>query len=133
MGNILVVDDDRAMRTILRSVLSKDFKVTVKNNGFEAMTWLMAGNVPDVIVSDIVMPYLDGCEFIQYIRQNDAFASVPIIVLSGHESEEVKEEALRYGAEKFFSKPFDPRLVLEYVLKIYLHSRLDNKARLLYS
>ena len=133
MGNILVVDDDRAMRTILRSVLSKDFEVTVKNNGFEAMHWLMAGNTPDVIVSDIVMPYLDGCEFIQYIRQNDALASVPIIVLSGHESKEVKEEALRYGAEKFFSKPFDPRIVLEYVLKIYLHNRLENKARLLYS
>lgn len=96
------------------------------------MDWLMAGNIPDVIVSDVVMPYLDGCELIRYVKQSNALSSVPIIMLSGHESEAVKEEALRYGAEKFFSKPFDPQLILEYVLKIYLQGRLE-KVRLLYS
>ena len=122
-GKVLVVDDDIAMRTILVSVLSSDFLVETKKNGLEAMLWLSEGNVPDVIVSDIVMPQLNGYDFIKALRQSDIHAAIPVIVLSGYAVENVEEESLRIGADSYLSKPFDPRLILDFVLKACLQPK----------
>lgn len=119
-GYVLIVDDDVAMRTILVSVLSKDFVVEAKRNGMEAMLWLSEGNVPDVIVSDIVMPQLNGYDFIRTLRQSDLHATIPVLLLSGHTAEDVEEESLRIGANSYLSKPFDPRIILDFALKACL-------------
>ncbi|MGB3851672.1 MAG: response regulator [Tunicatimonas sp.] len=118
-GRVLVVDDDVAMRTILVSVLNSDFEVEAKKNGMEAMLWLSEGNVPDVIVSDIMMPQLNGYEFIKMLRQSILHASIPVLLLSGHRAEDVETESLRIGADKYLSKPFDPRIILEFVLSTF--------------
>lgn len=130
-GRILVVDDDVAMRTILTSVLSKDFTVVTKRNGLEAMIWLSEGNLPDVIISDIMMPFLNGYDFIKNLRQNGIYSAIPVLVLSGHDAEDTEEESMRIGADGYLSKPFDPRIVLDYVLKAYLRTRLKEKSPLL--
>lgn len=122
-GKVLVVDDDVAMRAILVSVLSKDFVVVAKRNGIEAMTWLSEGNLPDVIVSDINMPLLNGYEFIKILRQSGPHATIPVLVLSAHEVEDREKESARIGADSYLSKPFDPRIILDFVLKAYLHTR----------
>lgn len=123
-GTVLVVDDDVAMRTILASVLSKDFVVVAKKNGMEAILWLSEGNLPDVIISDIMMPQLNGFEFIKILRQNGTYAAIPVLVLSGHMAEDVEEESLRMGANSYLSKPFDPRIILEFVLDVCLRTKL---------
>lgn len=130
-GTILVVDDDVAMRTILTSVLSKDFLVVAKENGLEAMIWLSEGNLPDVILSDIMMPYINGYDFIRNLRQSGIYATIPVVVLSGHDTEDTEERSLSVGADAYLSKPFDPRIVLDYVLKAYLRTNLKGKSSLL--
>ena len=130
-GKILVVDDDAAMRTILVSVLSKEFTVVTKRNGLEAMIWLSEGNLPDVIISDIMMPHLNGYDFIRNLRQSGIYSAIPVLVLSGHDAENTEEESLKMGADGYLSKPFDPRIVLDYVLKAYLRTNLKGKSSLL--
>ncbi len=122
-GTILVVDDDVAMRTILASVLGKDFTVVTKNNGLEAMVWLSEGNIPEVILSDITMPYLNGYDFIKNLRKSGIFSAIPVLVLSAHDAEDTEEESIKVGANGYLSKPFDPRMVLELVLNAHLQAR----------
>lgn len=127
-GNILVVDDDAAMRAILTSVLGRDFTVIAKRNGLEAMLWLSEGNFPDLIISDIMMPHLNGYDFIRNLRQSGIHSTIPVLILSGHDAEDTEEESLRMGADHYFSKPFDPKIVLDYVLKAYLHTKFKSKS-----
>ena len=121
-GTILVVDDDVAMRAILTSVLSQEFSVVAKKNGLEAMIWLSEGNMPDVILSDIMMPHLNGYDFIKHLRKSGIFSQIPVLVLSGHDAEDTEEESMKLGADGYLSKPFDPRIVLDFVLKVYLRA-----------
>ena len=132
-GKILVVDDDAAMRTILVSILGKDFTVVAKRNGLEAMMWLSEGNLPDVIISDIMMPYLNGYDFIRNLRQSGIYSTIPVLVLSGHDAENTEEESLRIGADYYISKPFDPKIVLDYVLKASLRTKFRGKSPLLHN
>ena len=132
-GRILVVDDDAAMRTILVSILRKDFTVVAKRNGLEAMLWLSEGNLPDVIISDIMMPHLNGYDFIRNLRQSGIYSAIPVLVLSGHTVEDTEEESLRVGADHYLSKPFDPRIVSDYVLKTYLRTKFKGKSPLLHN
>ena len=132
-GRVLVVDDDAAMRTILVSILGKDFTVVAKRNGLEAMVWLSEGNLPDVIISDIMMPHLNGYDFIRNLRQSGIYSTIPVLVLSGHDSEETEEESLRMGADHYLSKPFDPKAVLDYALKAYFRTKFKGKSPLLHN
>ena len=132
-GKILVVDDDAAMRTILVSVLGRDFTVIAKRNGLEAMLWLSEGNFPDLIISDIMMPHLNGYDFIRNLRQSGIHSAIPVLVLSGHDAEDTEEESLRMGADGYFSKPFDPKIVLDYALKAYLRTKFNRKSPLVHN
>ena len=95
------------------------------------MVWLAEGGLPDVIISDIMMPYLNGYDFIKNLRQSGIYAAIPVLVLSGHDADDMEEESLEMGADGYLSKPFDPRIVLDYVLKAYLRTRLKEKSSLL--
>lgn len=132
-GRVLVVDDDAAMRTILVSILGKEFTVVAKRNGLEAMLWLSEGNLPDVIISDIMMPHLNGYDFIRNLRQSGIYATIPVLVLSGHDAEDTEEESMRMGADHYLSKPFDPKIVLDYALKAYLRTKFKGKSPLLHN
>ena len=68
-------------RKIIQQTLGTEFEVTSRANGIEAMTWLEKGNLPDIILTDLRMPVLDGQEIINLIRSNSLYRNVPIIVL----------------------------------------------------
>lgn len=106
---ILHVDDDIYIRKIVQLTLSKEFELNSCTNGMEAITWLEDGNLPDVIITDLLMPQLNGQQLIKLIRKNSAFENVPIIVLSSLEDGVTKTTCLEQGANDFISKPFNPR------------------------
>ncbi|MCP3929023.1 MAG: response regulator [Bacteroidetes bacterium] len=106
--NILIIDDHDGIRMLLGSFLSKKYSVTGKRNAFEGMAWMSKGNIPDLILLDICMPELDGCEFLYGIRYSGCFRNIPVIVLSGSESSDEREQCFRLGVEEFISKPFNP-------------------------
>ena len=121
--HLLVVDDDVAMRAILQNILRKEFRITTAGSGYEALAWLANGNRPDLIVSDITMPGINGFGLLKALSQSGLYNNIPVVVLSGHSREEVRAQAIVYDNLKAcLSKPFDPVL-----LKTKINTVLDEK------
>ena len=106
---IMLVEDDLFMQTLLNEFLSAKFLVTTFVNGMDAMAYLQSGNFPDLIISDLNIPELNGIELIAQIKASDFFKAIPIMILSGEESSEMRIKCLNAGAEDFVVKPFNPR------------------------
>ena len=70
--------------------------------------WLNEGNIPDLIISDIRMPLMTGDEFLRYMKNNELFKSIPIVMLSSEESTTERIRLLEEGAEDYILKPFNP-------------------------
>jgi len=100
---ILVVDDERQITRVLRTSLqSSGYEVTVANNGLEAFD-LFSTTAPNLIITDLAMPEMDGLELTRAIRR---VSETPIIVLSVREQETMKVAALDEGADDYITKPF---------------------------
>jgi len=108
-SKILVVEDDIYMQTILNEYLSSLFEIETVSNGMDALVLLQNGNLPDLIISDLNVPQLNGMELIGQIKASDFFNSIPIMILSGEESSEMRIKCLNAGAEDYVVKPFNPR------------------------
>ena len=106
---ILVIEDHKALRILLSGILKKDFKVTTKENGLEAMAYLASGNIPDIILLDVEMPEMDGLGLIKNLACSGFFRNIPIIVISGNENEDVKNNCYDLGVKHYFNKPFNPK------------------------
>jgi two-component system chemotaxis response regulator CheY len=105
---ILTVDDSRTMRDMLKLTLSDaGFRVVQAEDGVHGLEVLRT-EVPDVIVTDINMPRMDGYGFIKGVRSDDRHRAVPILVLTTESDAEKKDRARRAGATGWIVKPFDP-------------------------
>lgn len=106
---ILIVDDERQITRVLRTSLqSSGYEVSVANNGMEAFN-LFKSAAPDLVITDLSMPEMDGLELTRAIR---AISEVPIIVLSVREQEPIKVAALDEGADDYVTKPFSMQELL---------------------
>lgn len=112
-NKILIVDDSKAILCLLQVVLGKRYDVYLAIDGFAAMNWLMNGNRPDVIISDLEMPQIDGVELLSYLSQSRYYEDVPIIVLSGSNKEEIVEKCKNLKISSYITKPFDPAELLQ--------------------
>ena len=108
MTKILAVDDSPSMRMLLRTALTaQGFTVSEAEDGVSALAWL-EGNAPDLVITDINMPRMDGFGLIAAVRAEARFRDLPILVLSTESSDEKKAIARRAGATGWIVKPFDP-------------------------
>ncbi len=108
---ILLAEDDAMLASLLNYRLEKGgYEVVLKNDGKEVKEWLNQ-SLPDIIVSDIMMPYFSGIELVDYIR-NDLKSTVPIILISSASNEENVLSAFEMGANDFISKPVSPSELL---------------------
>ena len=107
-AKILVVEDDTFMQKILSTFLSKNYEVKVCDNGLDALSFLQDGNIPDLIMTDLNTPKLNGFGLLDQIKASDLFKDIPIIILSGEEGSDKKTKGLNAGAEDYVSKPFNP-------------------------
>jgi DNA-binding response OmpR family regulator len=105
---ILVVDDKQTLSDLLAQFLGQKHKVTTKKNGLEALEWLQLGDIPDLIISDLEMPELDGYGLISKVRSSGYFSDIPIIVLSCRDSSADRIKCLKLGANDYMVKPFNP-------------------------
>lgn len=129
---ILIVDDSKPILSLLKVVLGKKFDVFAAVDGFEAMTWLMDGNRPDVIISDLEMPNINGSELIAYVSNSSYYDKLPVLVLSGAGEDEIRERCGKMRITDYVTKPFDPAELLEKVNKalsknddVYKHSSIS--------
>jgi two-component system, chemotaxis family, chemotaxis protein CheY len=110
--SILILDDDVSIRTLLDLFLQKEYQIFTKKDGMEAMMWLEGGNLPDLIVSDVNMPRLNGYQFLNNIKKSGFFRSIPVIILSGIENDVEKARFIELGAVDYIVKPFSPTELL---------------------
>ncbi|WP_341836308.1 response regulator [Chitinophaga pollutisoli] len=108
---ILIVDDSVHIRMLLEAMLQHKYKVYTAEDGLSAMMWLAAGNVPDIIVTDIQMPHLDGWELISNLHNNLLYNDIPVVVLTGVSLHNVN--FVHPNVVHVINKPFDPRDLLE--------------------
>lgn len=107
-ANILTVDDSPSMRMLLRvALVEQGFNVNEAEDGQYALDWLEQ-NTPDLVITDINMPRMDGFKLIAELRARNRFQDVPILVLTTESSPEKKARAREAGATGWIVKPFDP-------------------------
>ena len=116
--NILAIDDSRTMRDMLKFALSDaGFDVTLAEDGQKGLDAL-DGYTPDVIITDINMPVMDGFGLIEGVRKMDALRAVPILVLTTESSQELKQRARAAGATGWIVKPFDKVKLVNAIHKV---------------
>ena len=109
---ILVIDDEKSIRFIIERTLKQEFDVISMSNGQEGLSYLEAGNFPDMIICDLVMPELNGFEFLERIKTSGFFDDIPVMILSGREWSQDKIKCFELGAEDYVVKPFNPSEVV---------------------
>ncbi|WP_019669810.1 response regulator transcription factor [Eudoraea adriatica] len=109
--NLLLAEDDELLASLLDYRLQKGgYNVHLANDGREVKEYLKTAT-PDIIVSDIMMPYFSGIELIDYVR-NELNSKIPIIIISSAGNEENVLSAFELGANDFISKPVSPSELL---------------------
>jgi two-component system, chemotaxis family, chemotaxis protein CheY len=115
---ILTVDDSATIRELLLSELSDlGYRVAQAEDGVNGLE-MLALEPPDLIITDITMPRMDGIRFIQNVRNNERYKATPILVLTTESDPDIKDRAKRAGATGWFVKPFDPRKLAEAIRKV---------------
>ncbi|MDR7370302.1 two-component regulator propeller domain-containing protein [Flavobacterium aquidurense] len=102
---ILVVEDDLNLRTFIRNVLEEDYEVIEAEDGEEGYRKILQ-NTPDFVISDIMMPKLNGVDLLKKIRNNIETSHVPVVLLTAKTTIESQLEGINYGADDYITKPF---------------------------
>ena len=105
MKQILLVDDKASIGKVLSMYLGKEYDF---EDPLKAIEWLHEGNEPNLIISDIRMPKMTGSEFLSYLKSNELFKHIPVMMLSSEESTTERIRLLEEGAVDYILKPFNP-------------------------
>ncbi len=110
MKTILIVEDSATTRAMIRSIVEEfdDIETVEAASGFEALKQLPANDI-DLVVTDINMPDINGLELINFIRKDQRYQNLPLIIVSTERSEEDKRRGVALGANGYITKPFEPR------------------------
>ena len=113
---VLVVDDNEDMRTFLSNILGSEYRVKTARDGMEAIEEIER-EIPDVVVTDLMMPNMDGLDLTKHLKQSADLNHVPIVLLSAKSAIESRLQAMQEGADDYVTKPFEPS---------YLRARIKN-------
>jgi two-component system chemotaxis response regulator CheY len=107
MKNVLIVEDSKAIRSMMRVSLEEagGYFFVEAGNGFEALRALPTRRF-DLIITDINMPDINGLELISYVKSNETYRAIPLIIVSTEKSDEDKKRGMALGAVGYVVKPF---------------------------
>ena len=132
---VLIVDDNADMREHISQVLSDDFNIITAINGMDALQKLKTAT-PDLVLSDVMMPIMDGIELLKEIKSNKSTTTIPVILLTARAGEESKIEGWETGADDYLTKPFSAKELLARIQSqikiIKLRQSLENNVRNLF-
>ena len=121
---ILVVEDSPAISEMVKdSLAGAGYEVFVANNGFEALRDLEE-ILPDLIITDIMMPKVDGLELCQAMKNRLETRDIPFIIFSSRIDEETIEKGREIGARYFIAKPFEMETLLDRVQKVFAEQQV---------
>jgi DNA-binding response OmpR family regulator len=117
---ILLVEDDMFIRDIYKTkFVQEGFEVSIAENGLEAMKKLEGGIIPDVMLLDIIMPYMDGMEVLKKVKESDDWKNIPIIMLTNISEKDRLNESMEKGIDGYLIKShFTPSEVVTKVRSI---------------
>lgn len=120
-NKVLVVEDENIMAKLLENALTQNgYKVFVVSNGQEGLR-AAKENKPDLIISDVMMPIMDGFAFYRELKANEVTADIPVLILTDKSQMEDSFGAL--GADDFIPKPFEPESLLLKVSRLLKDSK----------
>lgn len=105
---ILAIDDSKAIRFLLQTVLGKDYTVVTAPDGCSAMYWLSKRNLPDLIITDAQLPDMQDWELIEQLASSGIYRDIPIVVISSLDKAQVGAKCQEFGVAQNFTKPFNP-------------------------
>jgi DNA-binding response OmpR family regulator len=116
--HIMVVEDDTSiLRQIEYALTTNGFEVTTAINGVEALKKMMIRR-PSLLLTDIMMPEMDGHELVKSVREDPALADIPIIMLTAMAHEENMIQGYNSGTDLYLTKPFEPAELVSFVRRI---------------
>lgn len=123
-GIILVVEDNNDMRFYIKSILGSSFKIVEAENGIEGFDKALE-YIPDIIISDIMMPEMDGTELLEKIKSDERTNHIPVILLTAINEEKQILKTLNIGVDDYITKPFNPD-----ILEARINNILSNRKKL---
>ena len=123
---ILVVDDNLDMRVYVRSILQSRYRVLEAEDGEKALE-VLHGESVDFIVSDLMMPVMDGLELSRRIKEDLSISHIPILILTAKVSDEARLDSFRIGVDEYLQKPFSEELLLVRIQNIFNARRLNQQ------
>ena len=107
-ATVLVVDDNADMRAYIKNLLQKQYHVVTANNGMDALHQIKQ-HAPQLILSDVMMPVMDGIQLLKAVKENVQTQNIPVIFLSARAGEKSKIEGYQTGADDYLIKPFSAK------------------------
>ena len=114
---VLVVEDNAELRIYVYNNLISRYEVREASNGKEALQIISDGWIPDMVVTDLMMPQMDGMELTDRLRSDFSTSHIPIIMITAKHEDDIQVKAMKYGADGYIAKPFTMEL---------LNARIDN-------
>lgn len=127
MQRILIVEDSATMRSLLVASLEElemPVKIVEAESGFEALRYLPREPF-DLVVTDINMPDINGLELVSFIKQNEKYSAIPLVIVSTEGSDRDREKGLGLGADAYLVKPFDPEDLRQVAAELLAQERVE--------
>jgi len=131
-SNILIVEDNENLNDLFQSALAPQFNLTQFNNGACALAFLNKSDIalPELIISDVMMPKMDGYEFCHEIKSNEFLSHIPVILLTAKTDEHSRKKGLDSGADDYIGKPFNIENIKSKLINM-IKTQQSRKANLL--
>jgi DNA-binding response OmpR family regulator len=126
LSSILIVDDNDDMCLYLKTLLADQFYVLLASNGQDGLK-IARELVPDIIVSDVMMPVMDGLQFCRQLKENAITSHIPVILLTARSSDSQQMEGYEHGADAYLTKPFNADVLISRIYNL-----LKNRQQLLH-
>jgi len=127
--HILIVEDNHELLNFINGIFKKDYRTTLRTNGKDGLVAALEFS-PDLIISDLMMPVMDGLQFCNEIKTSIETCHIPFVILTAKSGDENKLEGYGSGAEAYVEKPFNPEILLQKVKNLLrMQQRLSEKMR----
>lgn len=107
--SVMVVEDDKDMARVIGNILSENYNIIIASNGRQALQKIESGTSPTIVVSDVIMPEMDGIGLTKALKGNLATSHIPVILLSAEVPDVFMQQSLEGGADAYLEKPFSPK------------------------
>ena len=127
---ILAIDESKAIRFLLQTVLGQKYQVITAQDGCSALYWLSKRNLPDLIIADPKLPDMQDWELLEHLKSSGLYGHIPVIVLSSLDAKETQLKCKELGITQSFQQPFNP-VELERAIDELLTYESNNAATVL--